>query len=144
MKTKIFVWDHFSEKMCDLRDNPCWALSHVEDILNIVEEHGDVDHMNRILRGWEYYLLPPDNEYPVLVEKRNRVIEVFVEFVTLMREREETKVHVDNSDWYFKKTCVFVVWIFAVVFHFDLNDDWRWISRNGNHVPKTSMSSSSL
>ena len=84
--------------MCDLRDNPRWALSHVEDMLNIVEEHADVGHMNRILRGWEYYLLPPDNEYPVLVEKGNRVIEVFVEFVTLMREREETKVHVDNSD----------------------------------------------
>ena len=59
--------------MCDLRDNPRWALSHVEDMLNIVEEHADVDHMNR---GWEYYLLPPDNEYPVLVEKGNRVIEV--------------------------------------------------------------------
>ena len=84
--------------MCDLRDNPRWALSHVEDMLNILEEHADVDHMNRIFRGWEYYLLPPDNKYPVLVEKGNRVIEVFVEFVTLMREREETKVHVDNSD----------------------------------------------
>lgn len=45
--------------------------------------------MKRILRGYEYYLLPPDSEDPVFVEKRKRVIEAFVDFITLLKEREK-------------------------------------------------------
>lgn len=51
--------------MCDVRDNPRWALSHVDDMLDIVETHADECDMTRILRGYEYYFLPPDNEDPV-------------------------------------------------------------------------------
>ena len=31
----------FENKMCDVRDNPRWALSHVDDMLDILENHAD-------------------------------------------------------------------------------------------------------
>ena len=80
--------------MCDVRDNPRWALSHVDEMLDIVENHADGCDMKRISRGYEYYLLPPDNEDPVYVEKRNRVNEAVVDFVTLLKERGK-KVYED-------------------------------------------------
>ena len=51
-----------------------------------------------ILRGYEYYLLPADNEGPVFMEKRSRVIEAFADFVTLLKEREKNREYSD-SDW---------------------------------------------
>lgn len=47
--------------------------------------------MKRILRCKETYLLPPDNDDPVYVEKRNRVIEAIVDFISLLREREKNR-----------------------------------------------------
>ena len=31
----------FENKMCDVRDNPRWALSHVDDMFDILENHAD-------------------------------------------------------------------------------------------------------
>ena len=31
----------FENKMCHVRDNPRWALSHVDDMLDILENHAD-------------------------------------------------------------------------------------------------------
>ena len=82
-KSDIVVRHSFFEnKMCDVRHNPRWASSHVDDMLDILENHADECDMKRILRGYEYYLLLADNEDPVFVIKRNRVIEAFVDFVT--------------------------------------------------------------
>ena len=39
--------------MCDVRDNPRWALSHVDDMLDILENHADECDMKRILRGYD-------------------------------------------------------------------------------------------
>ena len=77
--------------------NPRWTLSHVDDMLDILENHADECDMKRILRGYEYYLLPADNEDPVFVEKRNRVIQAFVDFVTLFKEREKNREYSDSD-----------------------------------------------
>lgn len=87
----------FENKMCDVRDNPRWALSHVNDMLDILENHADECDMKRILRGYEYYLLPADNEGPVFMEKRSRVIEAFADFVTLLKEREKNREYSDSD-----------------------------------------------
>ena len=54
-------------------------------------------HEKNLERIW-YYLLPADNEGPVFMEKRSRVIEAFTDFVTLLKEREKNREYSD-SDW---------------------------------------------
>ena len=43
----------FENKMCDVRDNPRWALSHVDDMLDILENHADDCVLKIILRHHE-------------------------------------------------------------------------------------------
>ena len=52
---------------------------------------------NVSLRGYEYYLLPADNEGPVFMEKRSRVIEAFADFVTLLKDREKNREYSDSD-----------------------------------------------
>ena len=97
-KSDIVVRHSFFEnKMCDVRHNPRWASSHVDDMWDILENHADECDMKRILRGYEYYLLLADNEDPVFVEKRSRVIEAFVDFVTWLKEREKNREYSDSD-----------------------------------------------
>lgn len=79
----------FENKMCDVRDNPRWSLSHVDDILDILENHAAECDIKRILRGYEYYILPADNEDPVFEEKRNRVCRLCH---VVERKRKEPRV----------------------------------------------------
>ena len=53
--------------------------------------------MKRILRGYEYYLLPADNEDPVFVEIRNRVTDAFVDFITSLKEIEKNREFSDSD-----------------------------------------------
>ena len=43
----------FENKMCDVRDNPRWALSHVDDMLDILENHADECAKDNLTSSWK-------------------------------------------------------------------------------------------
>ena len=54
-KSDNFVVRHsfFENKMCDVRDNPRWALSHVDDMLDILENHVDECTKDNLTSSWK-------------------------------------------------------------------------------------------
>ena len=60
-------------------------LWHIDDILHTIENEADDDDLRRMLK--EDYTLPPDEDDPEYVEKRNRVMDALMDFIKLLKER---------------------------------------------------------
>ena len=71
-------------------------LWHIDDTLDTIENEADEDDLRRMLK--EDYTLPPDEDDPEYVEKRNRVMDALMDFLRLLEEREMNREPCDFEE----------------------------------------------
>ena len=62
------------------------CLWHIDDILDTIDNEADNDNLRRMLK--EDYTLLPDEDDPEYVEKRNHVMDAWMNFLRLLEKKE--------------------------------------------------------
>ena len=84
--------------MCHVYGNPKGLLSHVDDLLNAVEETADDDEIRRIIESLDYHVYEGDLNDPEYESKWNNIFEAIVSFVKLVRDRKDARYHKEELE----------------------------------------------
>ena len=73
--------------MCEIYNNLQFAISHIDEILNNLEEYGDEYDLKRNINNLDQCLTSNKNEEPDYIEKRNNIFKAFIDFIEFLRKR---------------------------------------------------------
>ena len=75
--------------MCYVLSNPKGLLTHVEELMHVVEESADDNEIQRILNSLEYHIYEDELNDVEYETKWNAVFEALTSFVKFVSKRQE-------------------------------------------------------